>query len=148
MTTVYEAYAAILGDDLACSITATKITEIPCTDECKARQAQWEKEIAAYTAKWPHYCRTCNGAGGHWYEYDPSPAGVSLAPGTMTDYDPCPDCIEHGKCPRCANEVWTEEDWDDGGPVTCPECGWKEDEPEIYAAPERPECFCWEEHLP
>jgi hypothetical protein len=60
---------------------------------------------AAYAEQWPNYCRTCEGYGGFVSTYDPSPAGVSLSPGWMEDFDPC-TCQTDGdwweaKCPRC-----------------------------------------------
>ena len=113
------------------------------TPDCDEQQARYEQDIAAYVSKWPDYCQKCGGAGYTYYEYDPSPAGVALSPGTMTDADPCPDCIEKGKCPRCGKVVFSIEDWDDGEPVICPECGWNEEKPDI--APEQPECWCWEQ---
>jgi len=111
------------------------------TPECKADQAKYEEAVALYVARWPNYCRKCDGRGGTYYQYDPSPAGISLSPGYMTDFDPCPDCMEHGKCPRCGNIVWTDDDFD-GDPVTCHVCGWNEESPD--AAPEPPECECWD----
>ena len=36
---------------------------------------------------------------------------------------------------------------DSGDPVVCPHCGWREDSPHEDAAPEQPECFCYEERL-
>lgn len=101
--------------------------------ECIARQAELEKRQAEYRAKWPNFCETCNAEGGIGYDYDPSPAGLSLGSGHMTDYDPCPDCVEKGICPRYGKEVWTEEDWESGDPVICPGCGWyKENDPQSY----------------
>jgi hypothetical protein len=120
----------------------------PCTvqhtTECDERQAQYEQDIALYVAKWPNYCQKCGGAGYIYYEYDPSPAGVSLSPGTMTDADPCECCLERGTCPRCGTrDVWTDDDFEFSEYVICPECGWNEEKPDI--APEQPECWCWEQ---
>ena len=114
---------------------------VECTDQCKAQQARWKIVTAEYETAWPSYCRKCDGQGGHGYYYDPSPAGVSLSSGQMFDYDPCPECVEKGICPRCGNQVWTEDDFG-SDLVTCSACGWKEEDPD--AAPEQPECWCWE----
>ena len=140
MTSPYEAYAAILGDDLADQPRASAYIE--CTDECKAQHAEWEKARDAYAAKWPRYCRHCQGWGYFEYSYDPSPAGVSLSPGTMTDSDPCHKCIEEGVCPRCGKQVFDDDDWDSGEPIVCPKCGWKEAAPDAIES--EPECVCYE----
>ncbi len=113
-----------------------------CTPECIEQQRTWRIALHEYVTKWPQHCKSCDGWGYHWYEYDPSPAGIALSHGTMTDCDPCADCIEQGKCPRCGKEVWTEDDFNPDDPVVCLECGWKEDDPDV--APEQPECYCWE----
>lgn len=53
-------------------------------DEVKERREAWERQ-------YPNYCRCCGGHGAFYSTYDPSPAGVSLGPGYMTDSDPCTD---------------------------------------------------------
>ena len=117
------------------------MSEIKHTESCQQAHAQAEATRAAYAAKWPNHCPTCEGHGGHWYSFDPSPSGISLAAGTMEDFDACPDCLEKGVCPRCGQEVWTADDWD-GNPVTCPLCGWDEASPD--GMPPEAECWCWE----
>jgi hypothetical protein len=42
-------------------------------------------------------CERCEGARWVEYSYDPSPPGVALAPGTMTDMEPCPKCNPRGE---------------------------------------------------
>jgi len=112
------------------------------TDQCKKQHVDLQVERARYAAKWPNYCRKCHGEGFTWYTYDPSPAGVSLSPGSMEDCDPCPDCIEKGLCPRCGQKVWDGiDDWENNEPVMCPLCGWDESEPD--SMPPEPECYCW-----
>ena len=113
------------------------------TAQCQRQHTFFQVERARYAGRWPRYCRTCNGEGFIWYTYDPSPAGVSLAPGSMEDCDPCPDCVEKGICPRCGEQVWTEEAWDDTEPVVCPLCGWDETKPD--SLPPEGECYCWVE---
>jgi hypothetical protein len=102
---------------------------------CYAAHTRWEEEMRQFEGRYPDYCRTCGGAGYTCYEYDPSPPGVSLSPGTMTDCDPCPDCEEQGKCGVCKAELGPDED-------ECERvCGCSHD---IIAPPE-PECFCWDD---
>lgn len=110
-----------------------------CDDRCIKDQAKWRTALHTYVSAWPLHCKTCEGVGGIVYRY--SPAGVSLAPGTMQGFDPCPDCIEEGVCPRCGEVVFSEEAWDAAGEVTCPDCGWNSETP--AACPEQPECLCW-----
>ena len=117
--------------------------------------AEIERAQAARTAwfaKWPNACRVCEGHGGDWSSYDPSPAGVSLSPGVMYDFDPCPVCIGSdwaertetdeegepytvmlGKCPRCAALMPNE------GDAPCPACGWNWGQGDDDTAPRVPE---------
>lgn len=37
-------------------------------------------------------CPACGGAGRIGHEFDPSPPGVALGPGTLLDWLPCPVC--------------------------------------------------------
>lgn len=100
---------------------------------CKALHDKWLKDKKEYEEKWPGYCRKCGGWGGHYYTFDPSPAGLSLAPGTMTDYDLCSYCLENGICPRCGKATLDE----DGN--ICATCGWNS---EMSGIMEEPECWC------
>lgn len=59
----------------------------------------------AYNQRWQAYCRKCNGYGGAFEAFDPSPAGVGLPNGHMVDIHLCPDCFVQGKCPRCGLET-------------------------------------------
>lgn len=108
-------------------------------NSCMGAQADWQVAAARYDAEWPHRCETCEGWGGQFYQYDPSPPGVSLSPGFMTDYDPCPDCVEAGFCPRCGHNM--PEDWQMDEDDDCPICEWKYD---TEGRPEQPDCYCWE----
>jgi len=60
---------------------------------------------AEYTAKFPHYCRTCGGIGGSKPE-----------PGRMPTE--CSDCYRRGRCGRCAEAMPKYE-------AVCPACGWR-----------------------
>lgn len=143
---VYDDYAAILGDDLFNSPRASSYIE--CTDECKQRQADWKVAIAAYEATWPNYCRKCNGRGGHVYYDDPGDRHCSLPGGFMELDEPCEHCLEDGICPRCGKLAWPDNYEYDLGEMVCPHCDWREDHAEEDGAPEQPECWCWEERLP
>jgi hypothetical protein len=58
-----------------------------------------------YAAKYPRYCRTCQGIGGS------KPRGAHLP-------TECPDCFAQSKCARCAEPLakYTSE---------CKACGWR-----------------------
>lgn len=107
------------------------------TKECNTAFAAHEKAVSEYEAKWPNYCRKCKGWSGFWSSYDPSPSGVALAPGSMLDFDTCPECWDKGKCARCSGHVDTDA-WDEGD--VCPGCGF------IFGGddglPAEPECWC------
>jgi predicted nucleic acid-binding Zn-ribbon protein len=79
----------------------------------------------------------------------------------MEDFEPCPQCIEIGKCPRCGKVFEEGEDeWMMEGTNVCPVCGWNNEEAErqsrypsqyifdfvrvdhIHAIPQEPECYC------
>ena len=62
-------------------------------EQAKAEIEKARQDILDWTAKWPDHCPYCKGHGGTYSEYDSSPAGVGLAPGTMTDFEPCEHCI-------------------------------------------------------
>jgi hypothetical protein len=68
------------------------------TEECARRRA----DQAAWDARWPNHCRACEGEGGITYTFDPSPSGVSLAGGFLTDTDVCSCLSDRQVCPRCA----------------------------------------------
>lgn len=105
--------------------------------ECLKAQAERNALRDAYAEKWPNYCKTCEGAGGRSYSYDPSPSGVGLSAGWFTEFDPCRDCVEKGVCPRCAAK-WTDAE---NPPEVCPACGW--DARKADAMPPAHECCCW-----
>lgn len=108
------------------------------SDLCLHAQLQYAEAVKKFEVEHPNYCRHCGGWGYHSYPYDPSPAGVSLAPGVMYDADPCSYCVEKGICPQCGDT--TNEDGD-----KCEHCGWTYDNSQ--GLPEEPDCGCWEEEL-
>jgi hypothetical protein len=83
--------------------------------ECLKNQAQDQKALRAYLAKWPKYCRHCNGNGG--YE-------IPQTRWEPADYDFCGRCIEQGHCPRCAQPLPAnafDVQW-----IYCDICDWLE----------------------
>lgn len=102
--------------------------------ECQSAIDQRSSDIAAWEIAWPNHCKTCHGWGGFYSTYDPSPSGVSLGPGTMDDFDTCPDCSDRDLCPRCG--VSLPHDF----VASCKACGWTTDTP---GRPEPAECTCW-----
>lgn len=115
------------------------------TSECQAAIEAVEKERAEWIARWPNYCRRCEGwgmlgpefaLGRHW------PEGVS---------ESCKSCLNDDKCPRCAAQPLKELETDerckiDGSPLVtfeCTACGWTYLKPD--GCPPEPECFCWAE---
>jgi len=76
-------------------------TTIIHDERCIARIARQQ----AFDLLWPRHCKHCLAWGGQTYRYDPSPPGISLCAGIMEDFDPCPECIERGICPRCAQPI-------------------------------------------
>lgn len=110
------------------------------TDKCLAAQEEIELKRAAYFQAHPNACRSCDGWGGRESSYDPSPAGVGLGGGCFYDFEPCSDCYEQGKCPRCGGEMHPDQDLlDDDTP--CLHCGFKEGDE--GAAINDIDCECW-----
>lgn len=95
------------------------------TKECLEKRAQNQKDIEDWKKKWPKYCKSCGGWGGNYYSYDPSPAGVGLSPGSMTDFITCEECLDKNICPRCHEDgVTIMPPSKDGLVVKCLNCGW------------------------
>jgi hypothetical protein len=63
----------------------------------------------------------------------------------MYDFDTCPDCIDHGICPRCGKQAW-DHDGNDDGESPCPHCQWDPKNPD--SCPPEPECGCWMDDIP
>ena len=120
--------------------------EVKYAEQHKADYKAFQLDVGAYIAAWPSYCQSCSGWGGKTTSYDPSPAGISLSPGYMTDYDPCGECVEKDICPRCANtSVRLIEHDKKGDHYACLVCAWveQEDEGAPLDPPDSPECDCW-----
>lgn len=99
------------------------------------------KALREFEWKYPNYCRACGGTGEVCEFFDPSPAGVSLSPGSMMECDPCALCIDDGNCPRCSAPAIV-----DRGPLLhegCSNCGWQSS----VSAPAPPpgECTCYDD---
>ncbi len=90
------------------------------TAECGEAHRQARGQRREYRREWPAHCRYCGGWGGFEETFDPSPRGVSLGPGCLHDFDPCPECAEKGYCARCGLRCSTAE-LAEGAP--CPHCG-------------------------
>jgi hypothetical protein len=113
------------------------------TDACIKAQAAYEAMQAAFTAKYPKHCTVCGGVGGKWVQYDPSAAGVSLSPGSMTELDTCLQCFGKCICPICGEHLPPEGDYNTDEDEVCDKCGWRLiDNPIVI--PEPHECWCWE----
>jgi hypothetical protein len=158
--------ARSIGDQIGAAMI-DNVTAFVHSATCVLLSANYERLRAAFGLYWPDYCQTCNGLGGSFYHYDPSPGGVSLGSGFMVEFDECPDCIEQGKCPRCGKiDYW--HSWMEDDPMICPNCEWNSEHAErlhnyvsltgnkkeiqqqcvdafdMHAIPEKPECYCHE----
>jgi len=120
------------------------------TGFCKQSRSAYYEKKAKFISQWRGYCRTCSGLGGKYDMFDPSAAGVSLSPGYMIEFEPCPDCLEKDACPRCG-ERGLDIDPDDR--ARCGHCSWTEENAESdfsgeYCLPPEPECLCFEDDIP
>jgi len=111
------------------------------TAECNQHTINYETALEAYRLLWPNYCTVCNAVGGFHSSYDPSPAGVSLSPGSYPDFDPCSACILRGICPRCGEQHTIDQDSDT---CECLNCRWKDDDWSCVAPQQWDWCSCWE----
>ena len=107
------------------------------TDRTRVKHSeQCIKDTLAYLlwqAQHPNHCtgKGCHGAG----VIDISDSSVGLY-GT----EPCPSCVEQGKCPWCGKQTLnTVYDWDDDAKLSCRSCGWH-----TGAGVPQLECWCWE----
>lgn len=107
-----------------------------CTDAAATRAS----EQIAYDQQWPNHCRACDGRG-IFTGSQSVPYGSTSASFDVSE--PCGDCTEQGKCPRCGDDGLTCEDRGDNstGDGPCQICGWN------YQDGGRPAdydwCNCW-----
>ena len=73
--------------------------------ECDRKITAYETAVRCFEERHPKYCRRCGGAGVKTESYDPSPAGVSLSPGSMTEDVACPECAEKNLCSLCGKKL-------------------------------------------
>lgn len=111
------------------------------SEQCLKEQETRNQLIKEYKNKWPNYCRSCGGWGGSVF-YQSHPYGSTYANEEM--WDPCTDCIEDGKCPRCGWEMPEDEFEETLEFGVCRKCGWREDKPDGLPEP-LDWCMCWEE---
>lgn len=97
------------------------------TPECEQAQKQREAEIELWEANWPNYCKNCDAWGG--FASTENVAGRWESTCLMSTWDDCELCIEQGKCPRCGQSLFPddEEGFDKwvSEQAACPFCGWK-----------------------
>jgi hypothetical protein len=91
-------------------------------DGCIELQKMEDREL--FKQAWPEHCTKCEGWGGFWHSFDPSPSGVSLSAGSMMELDPCEDCVVLGKCPRCGlqDDAEVSDEFEH-----CRSCDWRWD---------------------
>lgn len=128
---------------------------------CCKKQFEYKFKEIKFAHKHPNYCRRCRGKGIVSDNYDPSPAGLHMPSGYLTDDMLCPHCTDFGIsdtsiCPQCANRMVWEKDKSgaETGLAHCKKCDYKLDANEYTAEgyelapdPEIAECYCWEIEL-
>ena len=67
------------------------------TIECVRETTRQEGLITSWKQRWPKYCRSCGGLGGH---HDPGVYRYPDGSGEPPSFDEC-ECIDEGRCPRC-----------------------------------------------
>jgi hypothetical protein len=91
------------------------------------------EENRRWSEHWPYACERCGGWGGFsFYDHDTGYQG----------YDPCPDCLERGYCPRCGGGVITEAYWDAGHVAICDNCSYVEATTPGEPPPVEDPCSC------
>ncbi len=130
--------AAIFGDAGRLASTKGHLLAVH-TMACLRADARQGLIRGVWLANWPNHCTKCEGWGGFWYPFDPSPAGVALSPGVMEDFDVCPQCVECGCCPRCGEQIFPSQTAE---VEQCPFCDFDFEHPE--GCPPANECYCWE----
>lgn len=113
------------------------------TEKCLAEQGRVKAAFEAYVTRWPFYCWSCNATGFNSWTEDGAPHGAGFW--AMPTSEPCSECSEVGKCPRCGQPGLTSEERGDSdtGSGPCWVCGWNDDDacpPETLDGP----CACME----
>lgn len=96
---------------------------------CISAQEKYTKEKSEFEATHPNYCQKCRGWGFVG-------SGLMDRDTGMTDSEPCPFCLDEGKCPHCGESI--EEPFNH-----CSHCGWDLETSNGIIEP--PECWCWED---
>lgn len=115
--------------------TGVKVLEIEHlhTPECAAAFDRFKEQLREYHDSYPNHCRHCRGWGGFEYYFThpyPEPPDEG--------FDPCTECVEQGRCPRCGGSI--KPAWDNEGEFTCTSCGY--DSSETSGEPQWYECWC------
>lgn len=110
------------------------------TQECLDTHRRAEEARTAWGAKWPNYCRGCEGHGGSGGSYDP----IGDGRGHLSMFDPCSTCAENGICARCGTKEAEEGALCE---TPCTVCGWDQAKPDgMPQLPDGP-CPCYEREL-
>lgn len=108
------------------------------TPECLNYQKTLAEDRAEWIAKYPSYCRKCEGAG---ELHDP---GNRDEPPSVDDCE----CLESFRCPRCGAAVEPRDFADSRIMVACLACGWSEKtantDPDHQCPPAFDGCGCAE----
>jgi hypothetical protein len=106
------------------------------SDSCKRFTEEYRQTVTTFTLQHPDHCGACGGWG------MVTTTGCSVPYGSTNvnlpdDTDPCPACVEQGRCPWCWKESLSQDD------TLCLECGWEDGKSE--GLPEPYECECWDD---
>jgi len=91
----------------------------------KLIEVQREHQLL-WIARYPGYCKSCNGWGRVTWEENQAPLGSGLTWNEQFE-DFCGKCLNEGICPRCGTYDAT---WDPMSKFLCPHCEWNEDKPD------------------
>jgi hypothetical protein len=113
------------------------------TEACRADMAESMLLRSAYATRWPNYCTSCEGHGGHSHSENAAPHGSGRY-WPMEIFEPC-ECAETGLCPRCGLDAYEGDERWMRGEMPCPHCEWNNDRNDGDSMPQPYECFCWYE---
>lgn len=106
-----------------------------CSQECREKRERVKAERAVWEAAHPGHCKVCGGAGRSVSPGSSVPYGSTYV-SLPDDVDPCPACVEQGRCPWCG-----DTNLDDGrGRCRNVACRWQWD---LAPPPAEAECLCW-----